>query len=287
MVPEVEQGSADSDALWYEFLSTGENDIEKRGRRFMARLPDNPRCKACNAPFEGVGAPIVRIVLGKRQSTTDPRYCNQCTDFMREHPGGAEIEISMLFADVRGSTSLAEGRSPAAFSRYINRFYTRATDVLMSADALIDRLIGDEVVGIFVPGIAGPNHPRKAMDAAVEVLRVTGHADRAGPWIPVGAGVHTGLSYVGTVGSKAGAMDLTALGDVPNIAARLASLAKPGEVILSEAACHAAEIDQSEIETRSLSLKGRTDPVRAGVIHVGPERRNRQARHAANIRRGG
>lgn len=271
MPPKAEQGSADSDALWYEFLSTGENDIEKRGRRVMARLPANPRCKACNAPFEGIGAPIVRIVLGKRQSAQDPRYCNQCTDFMREHPGGAEIEITMLFADVRGSTTLAEGRSPAAFSRYINRFYIRATDVLMSADALIDRLIGDEVVGIFVPGIAGPNHPRKAVTAAVEILRATGHANPGGPWIPVGAGVHSGLSYVGTVGSSGGAMDLTALGDVPNTAARLASLAAPGEVILSEAICQAAEIDPTEIEARSLSLKGRSEPVNAGVIRVGAE----------------
>jgi adenylate cyclase len=234
-------------------------------------LPENPRCKACSAPFQGIGAPLVKILLGKRQSQMDPRFCNQCTDFMRKYPGGAQIEITMVFADVRGSTTLAEKLSPAAFSEVINRFYKATTKVLLQADALIDRLIGDEVVGIYVPGLAGPEHARRAIDSAQELLRVTGHADPEGPWIPVGAGVHTGVSYVGTVGSKSGAMDLTALGDVPNVAARLASLAAPGEVNVSEAACQAANLDTGELERHELSLKGRAQPVATSVIRVGTQ----------------
>lgn len=176
----------------------------------------------------------------------------------------------MLFADVRGSTTLAENRSPGEFSRFINRFYKTTTDVLLASDAIIDRLIGDEVVGIYVPGIAGPKHARRAVDAAQEILRVTGHADAEGPWIPVGAGVHTGVSYVGTVGSKAGALDLTALGDVPNVAARLASQAATGEVIVSEAVCRAANLDTAEFETRRLALKGRAESVETAVLRVSP-----------------
>ena len=207
MSRETEGDSRSYDEYWREFLTSGEsNKLEKRGRRFFALLPENPRCKACNAPFEGFGAPLVKVIFGKYQSTLDPRFCNHCTDFMRTHPGGAEIEISMLFADVRGSTTLAENRPPAEFSRFINRFYQAATDVLLDSDAMIDRLIGDEVVGIYFPGFAGPQHAARAIDAALEILRVTGHGDKEGPWIPVGAGVHTGLSYVGTVGSKSGAL---------------------------------------------------------------------------------
>jgi adenylate cyclase len=262
-------GSA-HDALWLEFLMTGSNDIEKRGRRVFARLPHNPRCKACNVPFEGAGGTIARFLLNRYQSATDPRYCNQCTDFMREHPGGAEVEISMLFADVRGSTTLAEQVPAREFSRIINRFYAEATGVLLKSDAMIDRMIGDEVVGMYLPGIAGPDHAARAVRAAQEILRVTGHADPAGPWIPVGAGVHTGRCYVGTVGAPGGAMDLTALGDVPNVAARLASLAKQGELLASEAALHAAGIDADLHPQRELQLKGRQGMVTAALLRASP-----------------
>lgn len=262
------EGDASGDEIWHDFLTTGEHDLEKRGRRLLSHLPQNPRCKACNAPFDGIGAPIVRLLMGKRQSTHDPRFCNVCTEFMRKHPGGAEIEITMLFADVRGSTTLAEGRSPAEFSQFINRFYQQATDVLLGSDAIVDRLIGDEVVGIYVPGFAGPNHVRKAVNAAQEILRVTGHGRREGPWIPVGAGVHAGLSYVGVVGSQAGAIDLTALGDVPNVAARLAAKASVGEVIISGDACQAAGLDTSQLEQRQLNLKGRAESVQASVFNL-------------------
>jgi adenylate cyclase len=258
------------DEHWREFLTSGATDFEKRGRRIFGRLPANPRCKACNAPFKGVGAPLVRILLGKRQSTVDPRFCNHCTDFMREHPGGAEIEMTMLFADVRGSTALSETQTPMEFSRFINRFYRAATDVLLASDAIIDRLIGDEVVGIYVPGIAGPRHARRAVDAAQEILRATGHEDAGGPWIPVGAGVHTGVSYVGTVGSSSGALDFTALGDVPTVAARLASQAAAGEVIVSDAVCAAANLDTAAFESRRLALKGRAEPVAASILSVAP-----------------
>ncbi len=243
------QNSAD-DRYWRQFLTTGANEFEKRGRRWFAHLPDNPRCKACNAPFEGLGAPLMRVLLGKRQGTRDPRYCNQCEGFMREHPGGAEIDVTMLFADVRGSTALAEKLPPSEFQQIINRFYQESTDILLPTDALIDRLIGDEVVGIYVPGIAGPNHARRGVEAARELLRVTGHQDSEGAWIAVGAGIHTGVSYVGTVGSKGGAMDLTALGDVPNVAARLASLAEPGEVVISQEVLTAAELEVDSSETQ-------------------------------------
>lgn len=192
---------------------------------------------------------------------SDPRFCEPCIRMARDHPGGTEIEITMLFADVRGSTTLAEDLSPSEFSRAINRFYKAATDVLLDTDAFIDRLIGDEVVGIYFEGLAGSEHASKGLTAAREILRVTGHADPDGPWIPVGAGLHTGVSYVGVVGSSKGAVDVTALGDVPNVAARLASLAAPGEIILSEATRSAAHLDSHGLQKSRRSLKGRRDQI--------------------------
>lgn len=268
MPTQPDQRRAMADEHWRQLLTEGTNEFERRGRQLLGRLPEGPRCKSCNAPFHGIGAPLVRILLGKRQSTIDPRYCNQCTDHMREYPGGAEINMSMLFADVRGSTALAENRSPSEFRDIINRFYHEASDVLLKANAIVDRLIGDQVVGIFVPGMAGPEHAAGAIEAAMEILRVTGHESPNGPWIPVGAGVHTGISYVGTVGSEGGAIDLTALGDVPNVGARLASEAAAGEVVVSRAASVAGGLEQEGLRFRSMQLKGREQPVEAAVLQL-------------------
>jgi len=76
---------------------------------------------------------------------------------MSQRQGGTEIEITMLFADVRGSTTLAEGMTPAEFRNLINRFYKASSTELIRSEAMIDRLVGDELVGYFVPGIAGSN----------------------------------------------------------------------------------------------------------------------------------
>jgi adenylate cyclase len=91
-------------------------------RRIFARIPTGPRCKACAAPFGGVGRRAMRII-GKRQSNRSPSLCNSCFDFMIDHRGGAEIECSLLFADVRGSTTIAEGMSASEFTALLRRFH--------------------------------------------------------------------------------------------------------------------------------------------------------------------
>ena len=177
----------------------------------------------------------------------------------------------MLFADVRGSTTLAEQMGTTEFSRLISRFYQVCTDVMIHSDALVDKLIGDEVTGLYVPGFAGKDHAMNAIEAAKLLLSVTGHADADGPWVPVGAGVHTGEAFVGAVGSEQGLTDITALGDGPNTAARLASVAATGEIIVSDAAAKAAKFDTSNLEGRSLELKGKSKPVPVHVIKIHPE----------------
>lgn len=83
---------------------------------------------------------------------------------MSRRQGGAEVEISMVFADVRGSTTLAEGMTPAEFRNLINRFYKASSAELIRSEAIIDRLVGDEVVGYFIPGFAGQEHASKAVE---------------------------------------------------------------------------------------------------------------------------
>jgi adenylate cyclase len=176
----------------------------------------------------------------------------------------------MLFVDVRGSTALAETMNDTEFSQLMNRFYEATINVLVQADAFIDKLVGDEVTALFIPGFAGQEHARRAVEAGQSLLRVTGHGKASAPWVPVGVGIHTGMAWVGSIaGASGAAADFTALGDSVNIAARLASQAGQGEILASEATCHAARIKTGGLEKRDLDLKGKSESVSVRVLHVG------------------
>jgi len=191
------------------------------------------------------------------------QYCEQ---FAQQFQGDAEIELSLLFADVRCSTSLAESMNPTQYSQLVNRFYKTATQVMVNSDALIDKIIGDQVAGMYVPGFAGKEHARRAIDAAQNILRLTGHQDEEGPWIELGVGVHTGTAFVGALGSDHGTTDITVLGDAANIAARLSSQAGVGEVLISDSAFEAADVQLGDLEKRTLSLKGRNESLLVWVL---------------------
>lgn len=249
---------------WYKMLTEGE-PLPRPLYHLHGLLPSPPRCKLCGSPFKGWGGFLMHL-LGRDQSRYNPRFCEKCKVF--EHPGGAEVTITMLFADVRGSTTLAEQMSAREFSKLINRFYTVATHVLIQTDALVDRLMGDEAIGLYIPGFAGPKHSLRAVEAAQELLRLTGHRDAKGPWLPVGIGVHTGTAFVGVVGDEESTADFTALGDNVNITARLASQAGPGEILISDSTCFASGMDLEHLEHKQLELKGRSEPIGVRLMQV-------------------
>ena len=249
---------------WYKMLTEGET-ISRYRYHLLGLLPSGPRCKMCAAPFKGWGGFIMHLVA-RDQSKYNPRFCQPCEKF--DHPGGAEVPLTMLFADVRGSTRLAEQMSAREFSQLINRFYKVATHVLVQTDALVDRLMGDEAIGLFIPGFAGPEHPRRAIEAAQDLLKLTGHRDPKGPWIPVGIGIHTGPAFVGVVGEVGTTQDFTALGDNVNITARLASEAGPGEILISDALYEAANLDREDLERRQLELKGKSELTGVRVMRL-------------------
>lgn len=208
----------------------------------------------CAAPFAGAAAPVMRLV-GKRPSAANPTMCDTCFRFVSEHHGGAEIECTMLFADIRGSTTLAESMSPAEFHAVLDRFYTTASQVVFDHDGSVDKFVGDELVAIFFPLLSGYGHAAKGVEAAKALVRATGHTDAAGPWVPIGAGVHTGLVWFGAVG-RGDRVDLTAVGDGVNTTARLASVARAGEILVTMETAAAASLD-SGLERRQLELKGK------------------------------
>ena len=207
-------------------------------------------------------------MLGRSPAKMNPRICGLCERFAQAHHGGAEIPLTLLFADIRGSTALAEKLGTPAFSTLIARFYDAVTDELLKANALIDRLIGDEVVALFVPVLAGDRHAEEAVSAARGIMKATGHRDNNGPWVPVGIGVHTGTAFVGAVGT-AGVSDITALGDDVNVTARLASVAAAGEIVMTEATRASVGVPKDGLEMRSLELKGRSAPVDVWVERAG------------------
>jgi len=239
-------------------------------RAFWRSLPTPPRCKMCLRPFAGPGGAVMRMV-GLGPWRKNPKFCRGCYQGIDAHRGGAEVELSMLFADVRGSTGLAEGMSPRAFTSLLNRFYAVASRELVARDAVVDKFVGDEVVGLFIPGMAGLDHANAAVEAAHALLVATGHGDRGGPWIPVGAGVHTGVAFVGSVGGEGDVTDFTALGDAVNLTARLASLAGAGEILVTSAAAVAAGLGPDGLERRRLELRGRAEPVDVVVLRPGAE----------------
>jgi len=216
----------------------------------------------------GAAAPVVRLVTKRGPSRKNPNYCDICERFVATHPGGAEIEISLLFADVRGSTTIAERMSPSDFHQLLNHFYSAANKVVIDSDGLVDKFVGDEVIGLYLP-ISGPDHPRRAILAAIDLLERTGHRDLGGPWIPLGAGVHTGVAYVGAVGSEH-QREFTALGDAVNVTSRLASFAGTGEVLVTEETSVRGGVAGGDTELRHLELKGRTEPTAVRVVHVLP-----------------
>ena len=251
---------------WWHMLLTGDKlDIPLRESRHMfSILPGHMRCKFCNAPFDGAFAPILRLI-GKGPSRLTSQFCQQCQVMATEHFGGAEVELTLLFADVRGSTKLGEKMKPAEFSQLIGRFFSASSHVLIDTHAWVDKLVGDQVIGMYIPYFVGAHHERAAINAARELLHVTGHDEKGGPWIEVGIGVHSGTAYIGTVGSKDGVTDITVLGDVPNVAARLSSAAGPGEILISEDAYKGAELSGA-LEKRSLDLKGKSQPITVRVL---------------------
>jgi adenylate cyclase len=217
-------------------------------------LPSAPRCKFCNSPFGAPFGPAMGLV-GKAPWAGNPRSCSGCFRYLYQHREGAEVECTLFFADVRGSTALAETLSAAGFRSLLDRFYAAATDVLIRHEAVVDKFVGDEVVGIFIPSLSGERHARRAIDAGLALLRATGHPD--GPWVPIGIGVNSGTAYVGAVGT-AEHVEFTALGDVVNVTARLASAAGSGEMLVSAPAAVAAGLEVVGLEQRRLDLRGKS-----------------------------
>jgi adenylate cyclase len=225
--------------------------------RALHLLPRGPRCGVCGAPYGAPGRWIAGP-LGYRPSRKNPTVCGMCVEF--SPPGGMTMYTGVLFADLRGFTARFDGADPSDASALLRRFYRCAEDVLFP-DALIDKLIGDEVMALYLPDIK-PNFepddvPALMLAHACELLRSVGYGSGDAPFVEMGIGIDVGEAFVGNIGQRA-LYDFTAIGDVVNTASRLQGQAAGGEVVLSERIARGLP---SAVGTRvELNLKGKRDP---------------------------
>lgn len=239
---------------WEALLVKGHEPL-KVAQRIFRRLPSDPRCKLCLNPFGGVGGRMVGL-FGHKPSRKNPNICQFCFD--RLPTGGMEIDIAVVFADVRASTALGERSDATTFAGRLNQFYGTATKVLIHHEGIVDKLIGDEVMGLFIQGIAGPEYRRKAAVAALELASEVTE-------LPLGVAANAGVAFVGNVGSGS-VLDFTALGDAVNVGARLQAHASPGEVVLAAPLYSLIEAEYPGGHADRVAIRGRERPVDVVVV---------------------
>jgi adenylate cyclase len=263
------------DEIWYHYLTgewrvpppTGYRIYASIEQKIYKLLPSDPHCVECGIPMAGFGGMLLKF-NGSAPSSFSSIFCSGCERVARKKESGAEVELSMLFADVRDSTPLSENMPTTEYKALIQRFYKETSHVLIHHYSMVNRLMGDQVSALFTPRFAGKNHAKVAVEAAKSLLEVTGHGKSGRAWVPVGVGVHTGKAYVGAVGSGEGVNEIAVLGSAANLCARLSSQAAAGEILVSEETAELAGLQDKSQERRVLELKGISEQVPIRVIKV-------------------
>ena len=185
--------------------------------------------------------------------------------------GGDLRELTVLFADVRGFTTLSEKMDPTELTALLNDFLTPMTDVLLDAEATIDKYMGDAVMAFWNAPLDIADHQRKACLAALEMMRALDrfNAGRARP-IQIGIGLNSGPCCVGNLGSRQ-RFSYSAIGDEVNVASRLQNLTKTfGVPILATASTRREAASLAFLEVDLVPLRGRAERVEVFAL-VGDE----------------
>lgn len=252
-----------SEEDWYAVLTA---HATRRGRaleRAWSVLPSSPRCRMCGAPFGRPGS-LVAGPLGHRPSRMNPELCAICLE--SSPPGGATMIVGVLFADLRGFTTRSATMQPREVSRLLSAFY-KAAERSLFPEAIVDKLIGDEVMALYLPHLDHLGTGETVADIMLrQATRLVARVDRAlDGRARLGVGLDRGEAHVGNVGDRA-LHDFTAVGAVVNTAARLQSHAAGGQVVMSAAV--AAQLSDPVGREAVLELKGVPTPQHVRVVDV-------------------
>jgi adenylate cyclase len=258
-------GRGKESEYWARILG-GEEAAVSTVQSIFRKVPSPPRCKLCKAPFSGPYAPMLRL-LGFRRWALNRQICRWCVRDLEKHKGGAEIDVSVAYVDIRDSTAIAESMSPRDFTLGLESYLGVVSRGVDAEQGVIDHMAGDGVMAFWIPGFVGALHALRALTSATLIATDIASAREAGGGFPAGVGVHTGRAYVGVVG-EAGSQDFTIVGDVANTVARLSSQGAEGEVVISEQVARATNLDTSKLHHRLLQLKGKSDLFPAWVWDV-------------------
>jgi class 3 adenylate cyclase len=216
-----------------------------------------------------LAASEVKIVEETRIRSALSRYLSSdVVDLIVADPGklklgGERRQVTVLFADVCGFTRLSETLPPETIVALLNELFTFATEIVQKRGGIIDKFIGDSVMAVWGTPEGHPDDALRAVQAAEDLRRWldTGNRRWRQKWgveVNLAIGIHSGLAVAGNVGSDK-RMEYTVIGDAVNVAARLESMAQPGQILVSEAT--RALLGEESLELRSLgekALHGRT-----------------------------
>jgi adenylate cyclase len=241
----------------------------------------NPRrtilCKGClqqlhlPIPIHGPLSIPLRI-FGLRPSRMNPNLCNLCETMFKRIMKRSQVQVplTILFADVRGYTMASELLDTPEVVRLLSRFYERCGEAVWKWDGIVNKLIGDAVLAIFNFPIKRDRHVENAVLSAIALqercssLLSIAAGGREAP-VGVGVGIHTGTVSIGDVGEAC--RDFTAVGPVVNLASRLQSAARPGEILVTQPVYERVAEQFPNAPERTCQLKGIDQPVSAWVLH--------------------
>jgi len=179
--------------------------------------------------------------------------------------GGVNQEVTVMFADIRGFTTMSEEMEPGRVVEILNEYFTRVTDVIFDNGGTLDKYIGDAVMAVFGAPISKGNDAAAAVNSAIQIQRLLVElnrdaAAREWPELRVGIGINTGSAIAGNIGSPR-RLDYTVVGDAVNTAQRLMTNAAGGQILISESTARKMGKTFDLERLPELKVKGRSEAV--------------------------
>jgi adenylate cyclase len=216
------------------------------------------------------------VTRDKFQRLLSPAIAQQVLDGKVEIARGGEArQTTVLFSDIRGFTSMSESESPQIIVDMLNEYFELMVDVLFKHEGTLDKFVGDEIMALFGSPVGHADDPKRAVRTALEMMEVLGQLNeqrkgRGDPEIKIGIGINTGEVVAGYLGSSK-ALEYTVIGDTVNTGARLCSVAKAGEVIISHNTYQHLGEGFECIELPPVNVKGKSQALR--IYNVVGERK--------------